>query len=316
MLLLGACLLSCSESSDPAGRSAPRRPTLADLPRGESEAAKPPTGSAASQDSTAPAGESPEFEQAPAAEDMPEAVTLDGATQPLEMEILTEFGYEGADGVLILDVLERDYLYLTLLIQDADGRPVRGVLPEVTPGRDSRFIPVSGEEAVSDEYGSYSFALMGGSMGEERVRIAVGDLDESVLLNVISLEAAGYAALDEIEGVLPWSLLFQADIEWGERITATFPDAIQAKSGQSVRLAGFMLPLEMTEKQKHFVLASNPPGCFFHVPGGPAGAVEVFAEEALEIGYEPIVLEGQFEALATSESGVLYRLRGARPVKP
>ena len=248
---------------------------------------------------------------------MPEPVDVESAVRPLRLRVFPELGYENEDGELILDVMERDFLYVELLIEDAEGRPVQGLLPTVTPEGDSRFIPLSGEAAVSDELGSYSFGLQGGSMGEERVEIVAGNAVESVILNVISLRAAGYGWLEELEGILSWTLLFKAEIEWGEeQLSATFPDEILAKNGQTVKLAGFMLPLEMALEQKHFVLASNPPSCFFHIPGGPAGAVEVFAEEPLEVSWEPVVLEGRFEAHETSEIGVLYRLHEARSVGP
>lgn len=249
---------------------------------------------------------------------MPDPVDLESAVRPLSFHTLSEeYGYENKDGDLVLDVMERDYLYLQLLIQDAEGRPVQGLLPTITPEGDSRVITLSGKAGLSDIIGSYSFAIQGGSMGEERVEIVVGDAVDSVVLNIISLRAAGYGWLEDIEGILSWSMLFQAEIEWGEEeLSATFPDEVLAENGQTVKLAGFMVPLETAFEQKHFVLASNPPGCFFHIPGGPAGAVEVFAEEPLEVSWEPVVLEGRFEVHETSEIGVLYRLHEARSTGP
>ena len=248
---------------------------------------------------------------------MPDPIEIEDAVHPLRLQMLAEFGYENEEGELILDVMERDFLYLTLLIADAEGRPVQGMVPTVTPAADSRFIPLSGEDAVSDEFGSYSFAIQGGTMGEERVEIAADKAVESVILNVISMRAAGYGWLEDIEGVLSWPQLMKAEIQWGEELlSATFPDEIRSQNGQAVKLAGFMMPLETTRKQKHFLLTSNPPGCFFHIPGGPAGAVEVFAEEPLEVSWDPVVLEGRFEALETSEVGVLYRLHEAQSAGP
>ena len=245
-----------------------------------------------------------------------QAIDPDEAKMPLRLDLLSEFGYENEYGVLVLDVMERDYLYLTLFVQDAEGRPVRGLRPTVKPERDSRFIALEGEDAVTSGAGGYSFALLGGTMGPEAVEIAVGDAVKPVVLNVISLRAAGYGWLADVEGAVDWTQLFQADIDWGEQeLTATFPDEIMAKNGETVKLAGFMVPLEATEKQSRFILASNPPGCYFHVPGGPAGAVEVFAKKPLEWSYDPLMVEGRFEVLEKSESGVLYRLHDARSIE-
>ncbi len=302
ILVVSFVVSSCGGPDDPAtGKRAPGE-------RSSYEAGDQPSDEA---------GPPPRPLMPPDPELLPDPVEVESAVRPLRLRILSEVGYENEDGELILDVLERDYLYLTLLIEDAEGHPVQGLLPTVTPEGDSRFIPLSGEDAVSDEFGSYSFGLQGGSMGEERVEIIADNTVESVIMNVISLRAAGYGWLEDVEGVLSWTLLFKADVKWGkEQLSATFPDEVLAKNGQTVKLAGFMLPLETTRKQKHFVLASNPPGCFFHIPGGPAGAVEVFAEEPLEVSWEPVVLEGRFEAHETSEVGVLYRLHEARSAGP
>ncbi|MEM7583968.1 MAG: DUF3299 domain-containing protein [Acidobacteriota bacterium] len=263
------------------------------------------------------AGPSPRSQSPAIPELQPDPVDVEGAVRPLRLRVIPEFGYENEAGELVLDVMERDYVYLTLLIEDAEGHPVQGLLPTVTPEGDSRFIPLNGEDAVSNKFGGYAFGIQGGSMGEERVEIVADKAVESVILNVISLRAAGYGWLEDVEGVLSWTQLFKAEIEWGEeQLFATFPDEVLAENGQTVKLAGFMLPLETTRKQKHFVLASNPPGCFFHIPGGPAGAVEVFAKEPLEVTWEPVLLEGRFEAQETSEMGVLYRLHEARSAGP
>ena len=47
-------------------------------------------------------------------------------------------------------------------------------------------------------------------------------------------------------------------------------------------------------------------------PGGAAGTVEVFAKKPLEVSWEPILLEGRFEAREAVEDGVVYRLHDAR----
>ena len=99
-------------------------------------------------------------------------------------------------------------------------------------------------------------------------------------------------------------------------LSATFPDEILENNGKTVKLVGFMLPLETKPKQQHFVLTSHPPDCFYHVPGGPAGSVEVFANKPLEASFGPLALEGRLETLETSETDVLYRLHDARALEP
>ena len=290
LLLAVLAITACGEASDP-----PLAPRPAD---------PPPT--------STPTSSRPEE-----AEPLPAAVGLENAVPPLRLQLRSKSGYEDVDGVLILDVLERDTVFGRLSIYDAEGRPVRGVRPDATLERDSHFLRRTGDEAYSDESGTVRFALLAGTMGEERVRISAGGAVVSLLLNVISERAAGYSWLADVEDVLDWNLLFQADLRWTEQhLFATFPKAVMAKSGQTVKLAGFVMPLEMTREHTHFVLTSSPPGCYFHVPGGPAGAVEVFATKPLEANFDPVLLEGRFEALESSEIGVVYRLHEARALAP
>ena len=63
-------------------------------------------------------------------------------------------------------------------------------------------------------------------------------------------------------------------------------------------------------------MTSNPPSCFFHIPGGPAGAVEVLAKTPIDVVWDPIVLQGRFEIVESGSSGALYRLHDAVLVKP
>ena len=291
LLVLGASLLvtSCGDADEPTPSDATDRRSSA----AESPATSP-------SDEIRIADESVDFQD---------------ALRPLRVAMSSRAAYDGPDGELILDVLEGDMVFATLLILDAEDRPVRGLRPTITPERDSRVVDAIGQPEFTDESGRFRFGLMGGTMGEERVEVAIGKPVGALLLNVISQRAAGYGWLDEIDGVLGWDVLLQADVEWSEQgLTATFTEEILARNAETVKLAGFLMPLEATRMQRHFVLTSDPPGCFFHVPGGPAGAVEVFTKEPLEVGWDPILLEGRFEAIEASEEGVVYRLHDARAV--
>ena len=95
-----------------------------------------------------------------------------------------------------------------------------------------------------------------------------------------------------------------------------FPKEIEVHAGQKVKLSGFMMPLEPEYKQRRFLLTSNPPDCYFHIPGGPAGAIEVFATNGIEPAWGPIVLEGRFEPQHESDTGVVYQLYDAELISP
>lgn len=241
------------------------------------------------------------------------------AATDVRLEVSAEFGYVDEFGRYVVDLLEQDYAYLSVQLTTPDGRPVMGAAPAFSVAGTSRLLEPQAlsKRMTSDEFGVIEFAVMGGRMGLDRVRIEVGQTSAEVLVNVISLEAAGFPTPPVVEGGLRWEELTRARVRYQETgLVAEFPSAITARAGQKVKMSGFMMPLESELKQRRFLLTSNPPSCFFHLPGGPAGAVEVFAEEGVEMSWDPVVLEGRFEPQHESAVGVVYRLHDARLVTP
>lgn len=237
----------------------------------------------------------------------------------IEIAIMAEAGYLDEQGRLRVDLLERDYAYLTVRVTTAEGRPVEGAVPVFSIAGSSQLLGPEeiAAEPLSNEMGMVDFAVVGGQMGLDRATVKVGDATTEVLLNIISLQAAGFPAPPVVEGGIPWQDLTQARLRYqDDRLVAEFPDQVKARAGQTVKLSGFLTPLEAEMRPRHLLLTSNPPSCFFHVPGGPAGAVEVFAAEGIEVSWDPVVLEGRFEPQDSSEFGVVYRLHDARVIKP
>ena len=230
------------------------------------------------------------------------------------LEAMVEFGYQDELGRYVVDLLERDKAYLGVRITTPDGRPVFGAMPNLEIQGSSR---ISLAEMTTAEDGVMNFGVIGGEMGLDSLTASLGDQSVEFAINVISLAANGFPTLEKIEGGLDWDELLQARLEYKDMgYVASFPESITSKAGKTVKLSGFMMPLEPEMKQKRFLLTSNPPSCFFHVPGGPAGSVEVLADEGVEVSWNPIVLEGRFEPQETSEFGVVYRLHDARLVQP
>jgi hypothetical protein len=242
-------------------------------------------------------------------------IPLEEARRPLRISLHADAGYLDPDRRVVIDVMEQDWVDLELVITDAEGRRVTGGLPEVRIEGTSKVRQVDGQDLTADDNGGFMFSVVGEQMGEDEIIVSIEEASDSAYLNVISLAANDYANLSEIEGVLTWDVLMQAEISWGEKMSAVFPPIVQESNGNTVKLAGFMVPLETSQQQSRFVLTSNPPSCFFHIPGGPAGAVEVLAAKPVAVTWEPVVLEGRFEALDSSEIGVAYRLHNARLVK-
>lgn len=230
-----------------------------------------------------------------------------------------DFGYFDRQGRYVIDMMQEDYAYISVRIETADGRPVAGVEPEFSMEGTSQLLKpqdLAGEPRTNED-GVIEFAVIGGEMSLDLIRVAYGEATFKILVNVISLRATTFLSMVvEGEDFLNWDMLMQARTRYEGNIQITdFPAAVSEQSGKTARLSGFVMPLEASMKQSRFLLTSHPPECFFHAPGGVSGTVEVIADESIKVStWEAIMLEGRFEAI-TETNGAIYRLHDARLIK-
>jgi len=120
--------------------------------------------------------------------------------------------------------------------------------------------------------------------------------------------------LPELKGVVPWRTLAQVQsVKVKDRVVPQFADGVLKLDATEVKLQGFMMPLEMGDKQKHFVLSAMPVTCAFCLPGGPEALVEVRAKTAVKYSFEPVILTGKLAVLKDDPNGLYYRLTDAVP---
>ena len=115
--------------------------------------------------------------------------------------------------------------------------------------------------------------------------------------------------------ITSWDLLGLADVRWVEKDgieqPSTFiPPDVAALDGETVRLAGFMMPVEADVRATHFVLMEIPADCPFCVISivGPSRMVEVRAARPIEYVTSEVKLEGRLEVLPADADGLVYRL--------
>lgn len=123
--------------------------------------------------------------------------------------------------------------------------------------------------------------------------------------------------LPERPGIVSWRTLAQVQpVKQGGKMVPEFSKDILGLDRKSVKVQGFMIPLDMGDKQMRFLLTAVPPHCSFCLPAGPDAVVEVQARTAVKYGFEPIVMEGHFKVLKDDPAGVLYRLTDAESLGP
>lgn len=124
-----------------------------------------------------------------------------------------------------------------------------------------------------------------------------------------------FKPLEEKAGVLAWSVLSAVTTRTEKsRVIPIFPAAVQALDKKTVRVQGFMMPLEPGDRQRHFLLSSVPTTCSFCVPAGPEGLVEVRTRNPVRYTLEPVIVEGSLAVLSDDPYGLFYRVVDANAV--
>lgn len=118
--------------------------------------------------------------------------------------------------------------------------------------------------------------------------------------------------LPDREGMLSWTLLAQVkETQQSNRIIPKFSDQVAALDNTEVKVHGFMMPLDSTLKQKHFLISAIAPSCAFCLPGRANSLVEVFIERPILYTFDPIIVSGKLRVLKNDPLGLYYRLEDA-----
>lgn len=120
--------------------------------------------------------------------------------------------------------------------------------------------------------------------------------------------------LPDRKDVVSWKVLAQVElVKVKDRYLPQFSSSVSALDSKEVKVQGFMMPLEMGDKQTHFILSAMPTSCAFCMPGGPEQLVEVLSKKPVKYTFEPVVLTGKLAVLKDDPTGVFYRLTEAQP---
>ena len=120
--------------------------------------------------------------------------------------------------------------------------------------------------------------------------------------------------LPDAAGAVPWSLLSRTTIQkQNGKLGPDFPAALRPLHGKTVKLQGYILPIEAGQTHRYFLLSAWSPSCPFCLTAGPEAMVEVRARTAVKYSIEPVVIEGQLQLLENDPGGVFYRMVEAVP---
>ena len=121
-----------------------------------------------------------------------------------------------------------------------------------------------------------------------------------------------FKPLQEVDGVVSWKLLSSVTVKADKsKVIPSFPSGVLALNQRTVKVQGFMMPLEPGDRQSHFLLSSVPTSCSFCVPAGPEGLVEVRSKTPVRYTMDVVTVEGQMAVLNDDPYGMFYRVTDA-----
>lgn len=123
------------------------------------------------------------------------------------------------------------------------------------------------------------------------------------------VDPSQFKPLVERKDVVSWKTLAQVDlVKMKDRYVPQFAQSITALDQKEVKVQGFMMPLQVGDKQTHFVLSAMPQTCSFCMPGGPESLVEVKTKRPVKYTFEPVIVTGKLSVLKDDPTGVFYRI--------
>ena len=123
------------------------------------------------------------------------------------------------------------------------------------------------------------------------------------------VDPSQFKPLVERKDVVSWKTLAQVDlVKMKDRYVPQFAQSIAALDQKEVKVQGFMMPLQVGDKQTHFVLSAMPQTCSFCMPGGPESLVEVKTKRPVKYTFEPVIVTGKLSVLKDDPTGVFYRI--------
>ena len=126
------------------------------------------------------------------------------------------------------------------------------------------------------------------------------------------VDPSQFKPLPNRNDVLSWKILSQVElVRQKDRYVPQFSADVAALDKKEVKVQGFMMPLQLGDKQSHFVLTAMPQTCAFCLPGGPESMVEVKSKTPVKYTFEPVVLTGKLAVLKDDPTGIFYRLTDA-----
>jgi hypothetical protein len=96
-----------------------------------------------------------------------------------------------------------------------------------------------------------------------------------------------------------------------------FSDAIKAMDGKTIKVKGYIIPVEGYKSHKEFIFSAFPYSmCFFCGGAGPESVMEVESKEPIKYTAESITLQGTLRLNADDINRLMFKIDNAVKLEP
>ncbi|MDP3488959.1 MAG: DUF3299 domain-containing protein [Phenylobacterium sp.] len=192
-------------------------------------------------------------------------------------------------------------LLLAVLLLGACGeRPAEA--PDAAP-----LAPIA---AVTAEAGEQTESDVTAEAAPDAEMWAEFESGQSPMVEELASERALQLTLPTADGP-QWAKLRKTTV-WVDEPTQLFrarhPAEVRALAGKTFKIQGFMLPLEMAERTRRFLISPYTPVCFYHPPAEPNEVIEVWLDKPIRAGYHLVEVEGVLALTDNGEKGLFFQI--------
>ena len=122
---------------------------------------------------------------------------------------------------------------------------------------------------------------------------------------VQSAPPVDFKPLPERKDIVSWKLLAQVEpVKMKDKLVPQFSDAVLALYQKTVKVQGFMLPLETGAKISRFLLSAVPQSCPFHLHvGGAESLIEIRTTKPMAFTWDGVTFRGTTGAQIPIDGG-------------
>jgi hypothetical protein len=123
-------------------------------------------------------------------------------------------------------------------------------------------------------------------------------------------ERAAQARLPQSHDPL-WQKFYACKIGYDNRkgfYSIALTPEVRAMAGKTVTLSGFVLPMDGSDRTKHFLLTRRTPVCMFCPPGEPNEVAEVIARHAVNWTDNMVTVTGTLALVNNGEKGIFFKI--------